>query len=191
MVVECCSMHAVDPMDVRPLRRSEYDKLVEMGAFTEEHVELLYGVVVRMSPHGPPHDSATDAVQRLLFRALDPSAYVRIQNAFAASDGSEPEPDVAVVPPADYRKEHPTRAHLVVEVADTSLERDRTVKARLYAESDVPEYWIVNVIDRVVEVHTDPSGGKYRSVVVRRRGDRIRLVDFPNVAVLVDDIFGA
>lgn len=86
------------PDRLRPLRRVEYDRLVEMGAFEGQRVELLYGMVVAMSPHGPPHDSSIEELNELLVRALAGRARVRIQFAFAASDGSEPEPDVAVVP---------------------------------------------------------------------------------------------
>jgi Uma2 family endonuclease len=156
--------------------------------FEGERVELLYGVVVQMSPHGPLHDSALQELTELLVRNLAGRASVRIQSAFAASDGSEPEPDVAVVPKGDYRGAHPDQAGLIVEVAHSSLPKDRGIKARLYAESGVPEYWIVNLVDRLIEVHTEIVGGAYTRVTPRRPGERIALQQFPDVEFAVEDV---
>ena len=90
---------ATDPaMPFRPLRRVEYDKLIELGAFQGEHIELLEGQLVPMSPIGPPHSSTMQRLNALLLPALLGRATVRIQDPFAAHDLSEPEPDVAVVP---------------------------------------------------------------------------------------------
>jgi len=162
--------------------------MVELGLFENERVELLYGVIVRMSPKGAPHDSAIDRLNERLVTALAGQATVRIQNSFAASDGSEPEPDVAVVPRADYREEHPSRAFLIIEVADSSLETDRGTKARLYAESGVEEYWIVNVRDGLVEVYSEIVRGSYARVLPYRAGSSVRLAQFPNVEIAVGDV---
>src|SRR5262245_31776495 len=110
--------------------------MAELGLFADERVELLYGVIVRMTPKSPPHDSGIDTLTELLVLALHGKATIRVQNAFAASDHSEPEPDLAVVPKADYSRAHPTAAWLIVEVAHSSLRTDRGVKAKLYAESN-------------------------------------------------------
>jgi len=162
--------------------------MVELGLFDSERIELLYGVIVRMSPKGAPHDSAIDRLTEWLVTALAGRATVRIQNAFAASDGSEPEPDVAVVPRGDYRAEHPSRALLIIEVADSSLETDRGVKARLYAECGVEEYWIVNVRDGLVEVHSEIVRGSYARVLPYRAGSKVRLTQFPDVELAVSDL---
>jgi Uma2 family endonuclease len=160
--------------------------LVGLGAFEGERVELLYGTIVEMSPHGPPHDAAIEELTEALVTALSGRARVRVQSAFAASDGSEPEPDIAVVPPGDYHRAHPTEAWLVIEVADeTSLNKDRGIKAQLYAESGVPEYWIVNVLDRLVEVHTDIVGGAYTRITPHRVGDTVSPQRFPDVKIPV------
>lgn len=111
-----------------------------------------------------------------------------MQSALAASDDSQPEPDIAVVDVADHAHAHPNRAHLVVEVARSTLEVDRTLKAKLYAESGVPEYWVVNVIDRQIEVHTEIVRGSYARVVSYRAGDAIALTKFPDVHVRVTDV---
>lgn len=156
--------------------------------FEGERVELLYGMVVTMSPHGPPHDSAVEELTELLVRALAGRARVRIQSAFAASDGSEPEPDVAVVPKGAHHQGHPTEAWLIIEVAESSLKKDRGLKAQLYAESGVPEYWVVNLPDRLIEVHSEIVGGAYARVTPYRPGDSVPLLQFPDVQVPVSDV---
>ena len=178
----------LEPETARPLKRREYERLVELGAFDDERIELLYGVLITMSPHGAPHDSAIQQLTSLLVRALHPRAVVRIQSAFAASDDSEPEPDVAVVPPGEYHVEHPSRAHLIVEVAKSSLAKDRGIKAGLYAQCGVPEYWVINVVDRLIEVHTQIVRGAYTRVIPYARGESVKLLEFPDVEVAVSEI---
>jgi Uma2 family endonuclease len=176
------------PERIRPLRRVEYDKLVELGAFENERIELLEGVLVPMSPIGPPHASAVQKLTELLVPALLGRASVRIQNPFAALENSEPEPDVVVAPRSDYDTAHPADAYLVIEVSDSSLKQDRGVKKRIYAECKVPEYWVVDLVQRRIEVYTDPLDGLYRSTVAYERGQTIRLQCFPDVEVRVLDV---
>lgn len=173
---------------MRLIRREEFEKMVELGLFRDERVELLYGVITSMSPKGPPHDSAIERLTERLVPALVGRANVRIQCAFAASDGSEPEPDIAIVPRGDYRSAHPTEAFVVIEVADSSLATDRGIKARLYAESGVEEYWVVNVKDEIVEVYGDIVSGVYTRVLPHRKGSRIALTRFPDVEIAVADV---
>ena len=178
-------MLRLDPREIaperpRPILRGEH-----------ERVELLYGLLVSTRPHGPAHDATVDRLTTLLVRALGDRARVRIQGAFAASDDSEPEPDVTVLPPGDYDDEHPREAWLVIEVAESSLAKDRGPKARLYAASKVPEYWIVNLVDRIIEVHADPTAGVYRSLRRAPRGETISLVKFPDVELAVAEILRA
>ena len=162
----------VEPGAIRPLRRVEYERMVQLGFFEDEAVELLEGTVVHMSPHGPAHDSTIQRLTRILMTAAGTRGDVRIQSAFAASDGSQPEPDASVVDAGDYDDAHPSSAWLIVEVSETSLQRDRAVKSAIYARSGVPEYWIVNLIDRAIEVATDPLGDRYGSMKTVRRGER-------------------
>lgn len=175
--------------DLRPLSRFEYDRLVDLGMFAEERVELLHGMVVRRSPHGPDHDATIERLTELLVIALRGRARVRIQSSFAASDTSEPEPDVAVVPIADYRRAHPTVAELIVEVAGSSLARDRGSKAAVYAASGVREYWIVNLAERTIEARTDPQHDGYRTVRIVRSHESITPVAFADLVVAVADLF--
>ncbi len=174
-------------LPVRPLKRDEYEKLVELGAFDDERVELLFGRIVEMPPQGPLHDGTIDALNRRLTRALGDRALVRVQASFLGPE-SVPILDLAVVPDADYRDRHPDRAFLIVEVVQSSLRKDRGPKSRLYAQCGVPEYWIVDVTSGVIEVHTDPLEDRYTRVQPCRRGDRMRLVAFPDVEIPASEI---
>jgi Uma2 family endonuclease len=173
---------------IRPLRRVEYDQLVALGAFEDERIELLDGALVAMSPIGAPHAGAVQRLNRLLILALEGRAAVRCQSPFAALEFSEPEPDFSVLPLGDYDLDHPSEAHLLIEVAESSLAMDRGKKLRLYASCAIPEYWVVNLPERCIEVYTRPTPGAYGGVERYERGQSIRLVAFPDVAFAVSDI---
>jgi len=113
---------------------------------------------------------------------------VRCQSSFAAHELSEPEPDFTVVPPGDYDVAHPSEAYLVIEVAESSLAMDRGKKLRLYASCAIPEYWVVNLPERCIEVYTGPVPGAYSNVERLARGQSIRLVAFPDVSFAVSDV---
>ncbi len=176
-------MLEVPPHELRPLSRFEYMDLAGLGRFDDERVELLYGALVRMSPPNPPHDGLIQRLTLLFVQRLHPRAAVRIQSAFVASDYSMPEPDVAIVPPGTYLDAHPTEAWLIVEVAESSLRKDRVLKSRLYAECGVPEYWVIDVDTNVVEVRTQIQSGAYTRVETYGKGARITLVHFPDVVI--------
>ena len=178
----------IAPARPRRLRRVEYDQMVELGIFEEERVELLRGVVVEMTPTSPPHDATIQRLTRLFVLAVGDRAGVRVQGSWAANDDSEPVPDVVLVPPGDYDDAHPSVALLVVEVAYSSLRKDRAVKAALYAECGVPEYWIVNLVDGVIEVMTTAVDGEYTAQRAYRKGERIRLSRLSDIEVAVDDV---
>src|SRR5262245_14765251 len=105
----------LDPAQRRPITRAEYQAIGEAGLFQDERVELIDGVIVRMAPRGEPHDTTIERLNELLLPPLVGRARVRIQLAFAASEYSEPEPDVAIVPRDEPRTDHPGRATLLVE----------------------------------------------------------------------------
>jgi Uma2 family endonuclease len=176
---------------VRPLRRVEYDRLVETGLLENEKVELIRGLMVHMSPQGVAHAAVIQRLSEMLMLALLPTrlASVRVQLPLALADDSEPEPDLAVVPPGSYRDQHPTHALIVVEVAETSIAYDRREKGALYADGGVPEYWIVDTVHQRVEVHTDPVGGAYTRVTPHRRGEVITSTTLPQLQITVDDMF--
>lgn len=177
----------IDPAMVRPLRRAEYDRLVELGLFQDERIELLWGVLVKKSPQSPPHASSIQKLTSLLMPRRLESCSVRVRSPLALSDDSEPEPDVAIVARGDYDAEHPTSALLVIEVADTSLRLDRN-KAALYASAGIGEYWIVNLNARTVEVYSSPEGDRYAEVRTARERDTLRPTALPGVEIAVAEI---
>ncbi len=173
----------------RRLTRAEYHRLGELGFFREQRVELIRGIVYEMAPIGPPHANVVDRLMVLLVTRLATRAQVRVQQPFLAWDESEPEPDVAVVPLGNYAARHPDRALLVIEVAESSLEHDRDTKSALYARSGVPEYWIVDVESRTLEVRTGPAGDRYAAVARFAMGEIAKPAAFADVAVAVADLF--
>ncbi len=175
---------------IRPLRRAEYEQLVSLGAFENERIELLEGALVEMSPVGASHCAAVQELTLVLVPAVAGRATVRIQMPFAALDASEPEPDVAIVPLGTYREAHPSRAHLIIEVAESSLRRDRGVKQRIYAQARVPEYWVVNLEERSIDVFTSPTSDGYASVARVEHGASVTPGSYPDVSVAVARIVG-
>jgi Uma2 family endonuclease len=173
---------------IRPLKRIEYERLAAEGYFDDEKVELLFGMVIPMSPIDPAHSLSSYDIRRALEARLGDRAMVFEARPFAASDISEPEPDVLVTPPDRNYQEHPTRAFLVVEVARSSLRKDKGPKAKLYGLADVDEYWIVNHVDGVVEVYRDRRDGEWRSRSAHPRGETIAMLAFPDVTIAVADI---
>lgn len=170
-------------------RREHYERLAEDGLFHDKHVELLYGFILEMSPQGNAH---AHAIQKLTtaFAALVASgrAEVRAQLALAASDDSEPEPDLCLVAPGDYLDGPPRAALLVVEAANDSLEDDRVIKGRLYAEIGIPEYWLIDLRRRRLERYLEPKDGTYTRMTTHERGESLAPVHFPDVAVPLDEI---
>lgn len=153
------------PGGLRLLSRSDYDRLVEAGAFDGERLELIHGRIVRMSPQGTLHFSVVHRLLQLLLPALVGRALVTCQAPIALGD-SEPEPDLAIVPlsPDTYASGLPEFAHLVIEVSDSSLAYDTRVKARLYSEAGIPELWLFDLQGRRVLVHRAPSAAGYATV---------------------------
>jgi Uma2 family endonuclease len=154
---------AMPPEVVSRLSVDQYHQMIAAGILDEDTpVELLDGWLVPKMTKNPPHRIATDCVRNALQGVLPAGWYVSSQDAITLST-SEPEPDCAVIRGSSSR-DYPDRnpgAHdvaLVVEVADASLRRDRTTKKRIYAAAGIPFYWIVNLVDKCVEVYTDPSG---------------------------------
>jgi Uma2 family endonuclease len=139
--------------------RQEYDRLAELGMFSpDDRVQLIEGDILTMTPQNSPHAATIGKTQRALEHLFGPNVWVRVQMPLVVDPDSEPEPDLAVVPgaPVDYRDEHPRTAMLVVEVSDSTLPFDRDRKRAIYARAGIPEYWIVNLAERCLEVYRDP-----------------------------------
>ena len=141
---------------------AEYHRLIELGILTEDdNLELLEGYLVHKMSRNPPHDAAIQKGMKRWLRLLPPGWDLRVQSAITLTD-SEPEPDFAIGRGDEnaYVSRHPTPADigLVVEVSDSTLPGDRDDKGRIYARAGIDCYWIVNLIDRQIEVYTSPSG---------------------------------
>ena len=182
------------PLTIRRWSRQEYERLVDLGAFAGDPVELIDGELYVAEPQGTYHITFIGIVGDAIRVALPAGWIVRIQGPLALDEASAPEPDVAVVrgAHADYMLAHPTAPALVVEVADSSLGFDRDAKGSLYARARVPDYWIVNVVDRLIEVYRDPVpdpsarfGWRYASRTHHVAPDVISLLAVPSASVAV------
>jgi Uma2 family endonuclease len=190
-------------MRMPPLRyhrwtRAEYENLVDRGVFTtDDRIELLDGLLVVREPQGDRHAATVAALHLALQRAFGRRYHVRVGSPVALDDASEPEPDLAVVPgrPFDYRTGHPSRPVLMAEVSDTSLAKDRLRKSGLYARAGIADYWVVNLIDSVLEVYRDPVrapsrryGWKYASVRLLKRNALVSPLARPRARIRVAEV---
>ena len=179
----------------RRFSRAEYDRLIKLGIFDEdEHIELIAGELMVAEPKGAPHYAATRKTARALEAAFGPGWDVRPEGPIGLGDDSEPEPDIAVVRGTleDYGHEHPSHAVLMVEVADSSLASDRHRKGSLYARAGLEDYWVLNLIDRVLEVYREPIvdaaapfGWRYARVEVFDASARVTPRALPGAGIAV------
>jgi len=182
----------------RKFTREEYSRLVESGILGEnERVELIEGDIIQMAPVNPEHVTETLGLYERIRRLFGKGYLVRIQSPLSLGE-SEPEPDIAVVRGKliDYRHTHPTTAVLVIEVAHTSLQYDREVKTGVYAKANIPEYWIIDLEHRRLEVYREPIesadapfGYTYRLRLVLQPGDTIAPLEKPNHPIKVARLF--
>jgi Uma2 family endonuclease len=185
-------------VELKRWKRVEYEQLVEKGVFgTGDRVELIDGLLIVAEPQSATHYTAIKLVERALARAFGEGWHTRSQAPIALDETSEPEPDVAVVRGdlRAYTAAHPDDPVLVVEVALTSLALDRGHKASLYARAGRPEYWIVNLVERVLEVYRDPApspsapyGWDYGARETLGAGDSVRPLAASTARVVVGDL---
>jgi Uma2 family endonuclease len=182
----------------RRFSRAEYERLIELGVFQAgEPIELIGGELMVAEPQGAAHYTAIRKIAKALEAAFGRGWEVRTQGPIGLDDDSEPEPDVAVVPgsPDDYGHAHPSRPVLTVEVAESSLDIDRRHKGSLYARAGLPDYWVLNLIDRVLEVYrepvedsTAPFGWRYARGEVLDVSARVAPLAAPASAILVSQL---
>ena len=168
--------------------REEYLRLVNAGIFEESRVELLGGMIFDMSPQGNEHAEIVARLHNRFARLLYGRADVRSHSPFAIGALSAPEPDVAVIPVADYSHRMPDQAFLLIEVSQISLPHDRVYKAQLYAAAGVPELWIVDLVHYTFEVYRAPAVDGYRLVSAHGRGESVSPIAFPDVVIPVGEI---
>jgi Uma2 family endonuclease len=185
------------PLTLRRWQRAEYERLVDLGVFQGEPIELIGGQLIVAEPQGPYHASAVTKIDYALRVVLSPGWIVGLQAPVSLDDDSEPEPDLVVVrgSPGDYRMSHPARPALAVEVAESSLEFDRERKGSLYARAGIPDYWIVNLVDRLLEVYRDPEpnptapyGWRYRTLMPLTPPDAVVPLAFASSQLAVTDL---
>lgn len=181
------------PVPRHRLTRAEFYRLGEVGILKhDDRVELLEGQLVDMAPIGPRHAIVTENLTELLVHAVAGRAKTRCQLPVTLDDGSEPQPDFALVrrPWRGYPRAHPTPedVFLLIEVSDSSLEFDRTVKPQLYARAGIREVWIVDLTTDRVLVHRTPSGAAYGSVLRVQAPGRLEVEALPGVTIAVADM---
>ena len=179
---------AIAPDRIRPLRVEEYMQLAEAGVFDDEKVELLDGVVVKMSAQGPRHMELVTFMNRLLARQLPDDYAVVPQCTHRLSEYSAPEPDFVVVTTRSVHAHARETAAWLIEVSVSSIRKDLGLKARLYAAAGVTEYWVIDAnVDSVI-VHLDPSADGYGSITTYGRLDRIAPRAFPSLVFSLDEL---
>ena len=177
----------------RRFTANEYMRMAEAGILGEdERIELIRGEILTMSPIGPRHCTVVDRFNYLLVTALGARAWVRVQSTVRLFPDTMPEPDLAILRRRDYSEAHPTPADilLVIEVAETSLAYDRGEKAALYAEAGIPEYWVADTQEEVIEVNRESDGQRYRQSARVGGAATVSPVAFPDVVVGLPEIFG-
>ncbi len=142
-----------------PISREQYAQMAELGMFEGRRVQLINGAIIEMSPMGAGHRDALRFLNRVLTRTLT-EFDVLVQIPVDASEVSQPEPDIALIP-IDTPRGPVSSAPLVIEVSDSTLKFDLGEKAQLYAEAKVPEYWVIDLKNKVTVVHSAPKRGKY------------------------------
>lgn len=187
-------MSDVVDSDRRLFTREEFYRMFDAGLFAQERVELLRGEILTMSPINPPHASAGDCIVEALRGVFRDGYVIREQKPLTLARGSEPEPDVAVVRgrPRDFSHAHPTRADLVVEIAESCLAKDRRIKAPIYAEAGIAGYWILNLQRRVLEVHRQPerigTDFGFAQTTLYREQDLVSPLALPDAQIRVADL---
>lgn len=179
---------------VRLWTQDEYHRMTEAGILDpDERVELLEGQIIAMSAKNPPHSATNLCAADYLRNLLTGKALIRIQDPVDLNVYSEPEPDIAVVQidPRRYVDHHPTPAEifLLVEIADTTLERDRTSKAAAYAKAGIADYWILDVNTRQVRVFREIVAEAYQRETILNEEATLCMLAFPELEVQIDQLF--
>lgn len=178
----------------RRFTRDEYLRMAEADILSEDDpVELIHGQIVEMSPENTPHRAAIIKINRVLVKALDADQYaVQPQSTLPLDEHNVPEPDLAVLRGTpDDLMDGELPVALVVEVADTSLERDRSVKQGLYAQAGIPVYWIANLEARELEVYSDPADEHYRERRTLDESDAVAIPVESAESLVVSELFPA
>ena len=181
------------PPTARKFTVDEYYRMAEAGILKrDERVELIEGEILVMPPIGPEHADDVDEYIEVFAQYARGRFRIRIQNPVRLNDYSEPEPDVALLRrrPEGYRAAHPTPADvlLIIEVAHSSLEYDRNVKAHIYGRSGISETWVKNLPEDCIERFTEPGPEGYARHTIHRRGETLTPLTLPDLELAVADL---
>jgi len=172
---------------------ADYEQMVNIGIFAEDdRVELLGGEIVTMSPIGDRHVGSVNALTDLLAEVARREAVISVQNPIRLSDNSQPQPDIALVRRGAFAHAVPIAADvlLVIEIANSSLDYDRTLKLPRYAAAGIPEAWLIDLGAGTIERHTEPRDGYYRFAALAMRGDTLASTVLPALAIPADIVLG-
>ena len=171
----------------------DYHRMGEAGILHEDdRVELIEGELVEMTAIGTRHFSCVNRLNRLLVMSVGDEAIVSVQNPVRLNEYTEPQPDLTVIRPRDYRESLPMPEDvlLLIEVSDTTLAYDRGTKLSLYARAGIREVWIVNLPSETIERYTNPSGDGYQRVAQTRSGQTLESTGLPGLTPSVDEVLG-
>ncbi len=174
---------------------TEYHQMIEAGIFGEDdRVELLNGEIIEMSPMGPRHASCVKRLIAVLSDRIKKWAILDVQDPVQLDEYSEPQPDLTLLKPrADfYATAHPTPADVLVaiEVADTTADKDRQIEIPAYALAGIPEVWLIDLFNDLIEVHSKPYKGVYQEVRINQRGQKLVSTVLPQLRLKADQILG-
>jgi Uma2 family endonuclease len=169
----------------------DYHRMGEAGILSEDdRVELIYGEIVAMSPIGPRHNAAVDRANRAMVHATGDKAIVRVQGSVGLDEYNEPQPDIVLLRPKEdfyaSRLPDPGDILLIVEIAESSLEYDRTIKSRLYAETGIPEYWVADLKKDCLFAYGDLRDKSYHRIRELHRGDYVAPLLLPECRLRID-----
>ena len=173
----------------------DYYKMAEAGILTaEDRVELIEGQILKMSPIGTRHAMTVTRALMIFARGVGDRVVVAVQNPAPMDTYNEPQPDLVLIRPREgfYGTDHPSPEDVVllIEVADTSLRKDRLMKLPVYARNGIREVWIIDLSDDVIYVYRKPEANAFLLFETRHRGDFVSPAAFPNFEVKVDDLLG-
>ncbi len=185
-------------MQPQPMRLrfsvDEYYKMIELGLLENyEKAEIIDGELIQKMTIGDRHAAAVNSLNRIFFENVSDKVLISVQNPLRLSDFNEPEPDIVLSDLTKYdgkRHPRPEETILVVEVSDSTLRYDRTVKLLLYAQAEIPEVWIVNLPDNIIEIHQKPKHGIYQLTKIFNSGEIVRSEILPDLEIEADKILG-
>ena len=172
----------------------DYHQMIETGILSKkDHVELIEGEILEMSPIGSRHASMVDRLNRIIDRQVGDSAIVRVQSPVIMNDSSEPQPDISVVRYQEdfyeYGHPQPQDIFLIIEISDSTTIYDRDIKVPLYASSGIQELWLFDLTNQIVDVYTNPAFDRYNLIQRQNRNSILLLPSIPTIRIDLSSIF--